>query len=109
MMDKIISVFVATVILASSVWAELPNYYPKDGFQRVGTLDAVQLERQLIVINDVPYTLTTNTIVHSTSSYRVPLSRLSAGLTIGYKFSSGGRLITEIWLLPSGYKEPRKR
>jgi hypothetical protein len=69
----------------------------------------VQLQRQVVVVNDIPYTLANSAVVHSLSSYSVPMSELSAGLQIGYKMSSSGRLITEIWLLPRNYKSPRRR
>ncbi len=93
-------------LLASSAIADtLPNYYPEEGFRRTGTLDDVQLERMMIVINDVPYPLSSNVVIHSPVSYRVPTSRLRAGSHVGYKLS--GRLVVEVWLLPDSYKRSR--
>jgi hypothetical protein len=110
MIKRITIVLLAALFLGQpSLAQELPSYYPADGFQRVGMLDDVQLQRQVIVVNDIPYTLANNTVVHSTSSYSVPMSELIAGQQIGYKMSSSGRLITEIWLLPRNYKGSRRR
>ena len=100
----------AAFLLAGTSYAQqLPSYYPDDGFQRVATIDAVHLERQVIVINDVPYTISDNAVVYSRSSANAPWSRLKAGGKIGYKQAAGGRVITEIWLLPSNYKSRQRR
>ena len=110
MFKRITFLFVALFALCSAATAQgLPSYYPKEGFQRVGTLDDLQLGRQVIVINDVAFTMSDNLIVHSLTSYSVPSSRLRIGSQVGYKFSRQGGLITEIWLLPKGYKSRRHR
>ena len=103
-------VLVATILFVSVTAAsEYPDYYPQSGFQRTGTLDAVQLDRQQIVINDLRYSLSNNLIVHSMSSYSVPATRLRPGMTIGYSMASSGLLITRIWLLPRDYRSPERR
>lgn len=102
-------VIAALALSAPAVAEDLPKYYPDEGFQRVGVLDAVQLEQQQIVIGDIPYSLSDNVIVHSRTSYSVPSSRLRVGSTIGYRFSRQGRLITEIWLLPNNYQDRARR
>ena len=110
MFQKLRVVLVATILFVSVTAAsEYPDYYPKSGFQRTGTLDVVQLDRQQIVINDVLYSLANNLIVHSMSSYSVPATRLQPGLIIGYSMASSGRLITKIWLLPRDYSGPERR
>lgn len=110
MMKKTLYFIAAMALLVSAVAsAAFPDYYPKEGFQRVGTLDDVQMQRQMIVVNDVPYSLADSVIIHSLKSYSVPASQLRRGAQVGYKMAVGGRLITEIWLLPSDYKNPRER
>lgn len=110
MINKITCIIAAIFVLASTAAvAQMPAYYPKDGFQRVGTLDSVQLDRQIIVINDIPYNLANNFTVHSQTSFSVPSSRLRIGGTIGFKTIGKGRLITNIWLLPKNYESPRRR
>lgn len=109
-MKRFTTLIAAMALLISVVAnAAFPAYYPKEGFQRVGILDDVQLQRQMIVVNDVPYSLADSVIVHSPTSYSVPASQLQRGTKIGYKMASGGRLIMEIWLLPRDYKNPRER
>ena len=79
----------------------LPDYYPKEGFQRTGVLDAVLPEARRIVIGDLGYPYSSNLIVHSPNAYSVPLSRLKPGMRIAFKtLNDRGRVITEIWLLP---------
>ena len=103
------TIIVALLVATTTAYAAFPAYYPQGGFQRVGTLDDVQLHRQVIIINDIPYSLANSFIVHSTSAYSVPATRLERGGQIGYKTSSGGRLITEIWLLPRDYENQKRR
>jgi len=110
MMKRIaLTVAVLSVFVGGWAAAQFPAYYPKEGFQRVGIVDDIQLDRQVIVINDVPYNLANNFIVHSETSYSVPVSQLRLGGQVGYKTAGRGRLISEIWLLPNNYKSPRQR
>lgn len=110
MIKKFIHMLLAAVFIASAaVAADFPSYYPKEGFQRVGVLSDVQLDRQVIIIRDIEYSLADNVVVHSMNAYSVPAKRLRAGTNIGYKTASDGRLIMEIWLLPNNYKNPRRR
>lgn len=103
------AVVVLSIFISGLAAAQFPAYYPNEGFQRVGVVDSVQLDRQIIVINDIPYNLANNLIVHSETSYSVPVSKLRLGGQIGYKTAGRGRLISEIWLLPNNYKSPRQR
>jgi len=110
MFKNFVYVMVATMLIgAATAYAAFPDYYPESGFQRVGTLDDVQLDRQVIIINDVPFSLANSFIVHSPSKYSVPATELERGQRIGYKMAAGGRLITEIWLLPKNYENPQRR
>jgi len=110
MIKKITCTLVAALCFVSAAaLADLPGYYPKTGFQRVGTLDDVQPDRRMVVINDIPFSVSDNVIVHSLSSFSVPFSRLRLGTKVGYKMASGGRTIVEIWLLPNSYESPQRR
>lgn len=105
---RTVSVLVA-LAFAVAAWADtFPQYYPKEGFQRTGTIDSVQLQAQRIIIDDVPYAVSSNLIVHALNAYSVPVSRLEKGRRVGYKISAG-RMITRIWLLPADYEDPRWR
>lgn len=108
-MKKItVMIAVASMMASSLAIAAFPAYYPKEGFQSVGIVDDVQLKRQVIVVNDIAYSLADSVIVHSPNSYSVPASALRIGSRVGYKMAKGGGLVTEIWLLPKNYKDPRR-
>ena len=109
MKHKIYLMLVACCLFAGTALAQsLPNYYPDKGFQRTGTVDAVNVERQSIVINDQLMSLSGNVIVHAPNAYAVPATRLTKGTRVGYKLSQNGSLIVELWILPSGYRERRR-
>lgn len=95
--------------LASPVVAQgLPSYYPSEGFQRTGLVDGIYADENRIVINDIPYQYSTSVVVHSLSSYRAPLSRVTTGTRVGYKMTREG-VIIELWLLPDNYKRAGRR
>jgi hypothetical protein len=103
---------ICALSLSGVAWAQsLPGYYPDEGFRRTGRIDSVQGAVQRIVIDDLAYTISSNLIVHSTKAYSVPISSLEIGTHVGFKLlNSRGRIITEIWLLPDGYRDgPRQR
>jgi hypothetical protein len=100
---------VALLLGQPSLAQQFPSYYPESGFQRVGMLDGVQIERRVVVLNDIPYALANSAVVHTTSSFSIPISELRVGSKIGYKMSKSGRVIMEIWLLPRNYESPRRR
>ena len=104
-----IGITLALLWMAGSALAQsLPAYYPSEGFQRTGRVDAVLGDSRQIIINDIPYVLSDNAIVHALNSYSVPLSRIRAGATIGFK-TSGRRQVTTIWILPSNYDRRGRR
>ena len=105
------TVAIVALALAGIASAQgLPDYYPTEGFQRTGVLDAVQPEAQRIIIGDLGYTYSSNLVVHSPRSYSVPMSRLKPGTRIAFKtLNNRGRVITEIWLLPDDYKDGSRR
>jgi len=102
---------VALALLLAVLAAEadnLPSYYPPEGFQRTGLIDAVIAEEQRIVVNDMSFLLADTAIVHTPNAFSVPKSRLRSGLRIAYRLG-GGRQIVEIWMLPRDYPERRAR
>lgn len=102
------ALFVSLALSSVAVAQGFPSYYPKDGFQRTGQIDAYYPEEGRIVINDMPFQLADSVIVHSMSSYSDSKARLKQGQKIGYRIA-GGQLISAIWLLPSGYDDRRRR
>ena len=104
MKTKLIAALLTSIVLVGSAFADsLPDYYKK-GMQRTGSLDAIDLERQTIVIDDMRYLVSSNMIVHSPRSFSIPATRLRVNSQVGYKLSSNGRMIMELWVLPKGYK-----
>jgi len=91
---------------AATFAADLPAYYPAEGFQRTGRIDALIPEEQRIVINDISYPLADNVIVHTPNAFSVPRSRLRVGVQVGYRVG-GGRRIVELWMLPRDF-DPRR-
>lgn len=103
------NVFLPLALLVSAAAsANLPDYYPAEGFQRTAQIDAFIAEEQRIVLGDISYQLADNVIVHTPTSYSVPRTTLKVGDRIAYRMG-GGRRIVEIWLLPRGYEDRRGR
>ncbi len=102
------ALFVSLALSGVAIAQVFPAYYPKDGFQRTGLIDAYYPDEARIVINDMPYQLSDTVIVHSLTSYSDSKSRLQQGQKVGYKIV-GGELISAIWLLPSNYSDRRRR
>ena len=99
----------ALLCIASVATAQnLPSYYPSEGFQRTGRLDAVILQERRIVVNDIPYVLSDNAIAHGLNSYSVPLSQLRVGSTVAFK-TVGRKQIVELWVLPRNYDRRGRR
>lgn len=96
------------LLFSGTAAANLPDYYPAEGFARTAQIDAFIAEEQRIVIGDISYQLADNVIVHTPDSYSVPRTRLKVGDRIAYRVG-GGRRIVEIWLLPRGYEDRRGR
>ena len=106
-----LAALLATLAFAGAAVAQnLPNYYPKTGFNRIGSIDALIFEEQRIVIDDMSFNVSPNVVVHSPRSYSVPASSLRIGTRVGYKLlSNSDRTIIEIWLLPDNYQNPGRR
>ena len=95
-------------LAANSSASDFPAYYPKEGIGRAGQIDAVHVDENRVVIDDVEYKLSDDVVVHSLSAYSVPKARLRAGLTVAFKVGAD-RAITKFWLLPAGYDTRRRR
>ncbi len=84
--------------------AELPGSYPST-FQEVGTIDALDLAQNNMVINDGSVTLTDDTAVYSIHG-RTGKYALRKGERVGIKYvdTTQGknvvRSVTAIWILP---------
>ena len=100
----ILGLALATIAVAN----DFPAYYPKEGIGRAAEIDAVHLDENRVVIDDVPYQLADDVVVHSLSAYSVPKARLRAGQKVAFKVGPG-RTITKFWLLPRNFDTKRRR
>lgn len=107
-MTKTLIVALAIVFAGPAFSQNLPKYYPAEGFQRTGLVDAVYESEYRIVINDIQYHYSTAVVVHSLSSYRTSLARVRSGVRVAYKMGNGGEIV-ELWLLPLDYSNSRER
>lgn len=105
---KLFAFILGCALATTALARDLPDYYPKNGFGRAGQIDAVHLDEDRVVIDDIPYQISATVVVHSLSSYSVPKTRLRPGIKVAFKVG-GGRAITELWLLPQGYDVTRRR
>ena len=109
MKKTLILVLTAAFVMAgTAVAANLPDYYPADGFRNTGRVDAVYAEEGRIVIGDVSYQISDTVRVRSLSSKNDSLARVREGVRVGFR-TSNGKVIEEFWLLPSNYKSRTRR
>jgi hypothetical protein len=92
----------------AAVAADLPDYYPSEGFGRTAIIDEFIADEQRIIVNDISYTLADNVIVHTPVSFSAPKTTLTSGDRVAFRLG-GGRLIVEIWILPGDYVDHRQR
>ncbi len=102
-----LSLAVCLLAAATAFAQNFPSYYPEEGFQRTGTVDAVYGEERRVVIDDVPYVISDDLVVHALNAYSVSAARIRPGVKVGFK-QNNNRIISEFWLLPINY-DPRRR
>lgn len=108
MLKRLLSVLLLAAVFANVAYASDRAKEARGAdYERTGRIDAVYLEENRIVIDDVPYGLADYLRIHASGTKVVPRSRLRSGITVGFK-AGRGRLISEIWLLP-GNTERRGR
>ena len=107
-MIKTLIVTVIFMLACPAFSQDLPKYYPAEGFQRTGLVDAIYYDEGKIVINDIPYMYSRDVVVHSMSSYRVSLEQVRNGERVAYKVGCGGEIV-ELWLLPTNYSDGRQQ
>lgn len=99
------------IALTSLAWADaLPDYYPPS-FRTWGVLEMVNIEGGAAVINDMAMTLSDNVHVYTLNSRFASVQSLQAGMKVGVVMSTSGNgnpLITDIWVLPDDYVDPRR-
>ena len=104
----ILGLAISLLIAATSAAQNFPSYYPKEGFQRTGTVDGIYADENRVVIDDIPYQISDDLVVHALNAYSVSPARLRPGIKVGFK-QGQSRVITEFWLLPINYDARRRR
>ncbi len=97
----------ALVVTTTAIAANYPSYYPEEGLQRTGRVDAIYPAENRIVIGDIPYQMSDSPIVHSLTAYSVSIARVRPGVIVGFN-AGQSRVINEFWLMPPDY-DPRER
>ena len=109
MARKLQFTFILLISMVSVASArDFPSYYPAQGFQRTGTIEAAYLDEHRLVIGDVSYSLSKSVVVHSLQSFSVSRARLIRGTVVAFRLG-GAREITEVWLLPASYDRSKRR
>lgn len=95
-------------IASTAIAATLPNYYPTNGFQHTGRIDAVYVDEGRIVIGDISYKLSSSVVVHSLSSKYASFTRIRHGAYVAFRLGNS-QVIEEFWLLPGNYDSSNRR
>jgi len=103
---KTLALLCLMVVVANPLYAaNLPSGYPDlDEFQRIGTIDSLQIRANTIVIDDQEYNISPNIIVVMPNRRNSSLKDIQAGKTTGIFFNAGSTqrmpVVNEIWVLP---------
>lgn len=95
-------VFLGLAMTASQA-AQLPGNYPQD-FNGAGTIDAIDLNKRVLILGDAQYHMGDIVRVHETNGKSRALSARDIGKEAGISTSAGRRsIVREVWILPRGY------
>ena len=87
--------------------ANLPGYYPP-AFRIWGTLDSLDIDGGMAVINDLQMTISSNVHVYTLHSRFASVHSLRPGAKVGITMIVAGKqppTITDIWVLPDDYSQ----
>ncbi|MGE0372409.1 MAG: hypothetical protein AB7Q01_11040 [Gammaproteobacteria bacterium] len=108
-LHKLILLAGALALCFPAFAASLPDYYP-ERFDRWGVIDQVNLDRQIIVINDVNVRVTRDLRVYTVNTRFAALQSLKPGMKVGFGTTGSRALsgaVSEVWILPSDYTPPQ--
>ncbi|MBK8161883.1 MAG: hypothetical protein IPK65_01645 [Gammaproteobacteria bacterium] len=89
--------------------ASLPDYYP-ERFDRWGVIDQINLDKQIIVVNDVNVRVTRDLRIYTVNTRFATLQSLKPGMKIGFGTTGSRSLsgaVSEVWILPADYTPPQ--
>lgn len=101
----------ALAVSLPAMSAGLPNYYPA-AFDRWGVIDALDLDNQMIVMNDIHIHVARDLQVHTPNTRFATADSLKRGMKIGFGTTGSRGLtgpVTEVWVLPASYTPPRSQ
>ncbi len=96
------SMLVLSLFMLPAQARDLPDYYPPT-FQWMGTLNGLDLGKNLIVIRDVVFPLADEVAVYTPRSRFATLRSLRKGMKLGCKVDvneKGTEVISAIWIFP---------
>ncbi len=97
------------LMLASPAFsASLPDYYP-ERFDRIGTLDDIDLDRRVMIINDVTIPIAIDLRVHNLNTRFSTARSLVPGMNVGFGTTGSRGLsgaVSDLWVLPADYVPP---
>lgn len=100
---RLIALLFMGLAMTASLAAQLPGNYP-EGFTDAGTIDAIDLDRRVLILGDMRYPLGDVVRVHETNGKSRALSPRDVGKEAGISTSAAGRsIVREVWMLPRGY------
>ena len=100
---RLIALLFLGLAMTASHAAQLPGNYPQD-FSDAGTIDAIDLNRRVLILGDAQYYMGDIVRVHETNGKSRALSSRDIGKEAGISTSAAGRsIVREVWILPRGY------
>jgi hypothetical protein len=100
---RLIALLFLGLAMTALMAAQLPGNYPQ-GFTAAGTIDAIDLNRRVLILGDAQYPMGDVVLVHETNGKSRALSPRDIGKEAGLSTSTAGRsIVREVWMLPSGY------
>lgn len=100
---RLIALLFMGLAMTASLAAQLPGNYP-EGFTDAGTIDAIDLDRRVLILGDMQYSMGDVVRVHETNGKSRALSPRDVGKEAGISTSAAGRsIVREVWMLPRGY------
>ena len=100
---RLMALFVLGLAMTASLAAKLPANYPQ-AFTDAGTIDAIDLNRRVLILGDARYPMGDIVRVHETNGKSRALSSRDIGKEAGISTSAAGRsIVREVWMLPRGY------
>jgi hypothetical protein len=77
---------------------KMPDFYPADGFDGIGSIDDIAVNNGMVVINDTQFKLSPYTEYHTPTYKNAPGALFKQGDKVGYILDSE-KNITSMWLI----------